>query len=495
VIEAQDRVQHVRFGLGTVVETRHAGYEARVNFQGTRLWVPCSSLTLVEKSKVVPSNPRPWQSPAAWEGKPEAGPLKAGPERNRGVAAPPAKAAPKLGAGTIVPARRLRPAAPADTAFRTVIESLRLGVVPDCALREWTVGRDHEFRTVEEWLKTESEGTLLIMGRYGSGKTHLLRYLAAEALESRYAVSVVRVDPGQENSSFPMRFYGSVMREMRVPVEGGASQEAQHALCAAALAGRTATLDGHPFLGPLVERVRANRDRLEDWAGLMGERMKHSFFPTSLDYTTVANLVCNLLSALSHFFAVDLGLAGLLVLVDEVETAELRRHSYNWGRTLNFLRGLSLVANDDEILEEPVAKALDGCYRGANSGLVYSGHHHNMPYFHRFPTHLKVALALTSCKVSGTLLDWRRSLGTVELSDTSILTLTALYDRICNAYERLYGIRIPSRHEQWVLNWLLYPAYQAGSLRGFSKATVELLDFVRYHPGQSVEAVQKHRGF
>ena len=47
MIGLQDSVEHGRFGLGVVLESRRAGYESRVEFNGYALWVPSSSLTLI----------------------------------------------------------------------------------------------------------------------------------------------------------------------------------------------------------------------------------------------------------------------------------------------------------------------------------------------------------------------------------------------------------------------------------------------------------------
>lgn len=450
MIALGDTVDHGRFGAGTVLQIRHGGYDAKVDFDGFALWVPASALRLV--AKAPPEEPVP----------------------SRTASSPPRST---------------------DTQHsRTLVESLRLGIVPDAGLKDWTVGRTDEFETVARWLETESEGTLVIEGTYGSGKTHLLRYLAGEAREAGFAVSLVRIDPCQENSSFPMRFYASVMRNLQIPM-GGAILEIQHAIREAALGEGESSLPGHPFLGPLVERIRAGEETEADWRGLMGERSESALFPTGLDFTTVANLACNLLSAVSHFISRDLNLKGLLVLVDEVETAEVRRYHYHWKRTLNFLRGISLVANDDDILDETVQRNQQGTRIGRATGLVYSGHYPDVRYYHRFPTMLKVVLALTECKVSGRMREWKAEQPRLLLSDIDNPALTGLYRRLAAEYGALYGVRIPRHLERWLLNYLLFDAYGTGSIRGFTKALVEAFDFVRHHPEEPVEALEAYREF
>jgi len=381
-----------------------------------------------------------------------------------------------------------------DPLARLVLESLRLGIVPDAALEEWTVGRTEEFEAIAKWLEDEAEGTLLIEGRYGSGKTHLLRHTAMRARDAGFAVALVRIDPGQENASFPLRFYRSVMRMLEAPIDG-AIQDFAHLFSETAKAGRVSSLAKHRFFGPLAQQIASGKVSPKDWSALMGERSKSTLFPTNLDFTTVANLACNLLSSVSHFLAMDAGLRGLLLLVDEVETAEVRRYSYHWKRTLNFLRGRSLASNDDDVLQEGVQKDSTGIRRGERTGLVYSGHYPDVPYYHRFPTRLKVMLALTECRVSGELRSWKEEQQMIVLSDIDRLALMELYRKVTSAYAALHRVRIPRRLERWVQDYLLADAYRSGSMRGFGKALMEVLDFARHHPRQPLESLEGYREF
>ena len=64
-----------------------------------------------------------------------------------------------------------------ENAFhRSIIEALRLGIVPYGAVRDFTFGRDNEMLTIQKWLDGESTGPLIIRSGYGSGKSHLLDY-------------------------------------------------------------------------------------------------------------------------------------------------------------------------------------------------------------------------------------------------------------------------------------------------------------------------------
>jgi hypothetical protein len=452
MIHPGDLVEHINFGQGLVVETRHSGYEARVDFTGYPLWLPAAKLSLLERA---------------------AGVVKHGRVKAKSLLSVPDSV---------------------NFQSRHVIESLRLGVVPDFGIVEWTVGREEEFAQVQSWLDDESEGSLLIEGKYGSGKTHMLRHLAQTALEGGRGVSLIRVDPGEENSSFPYRFLVSVMRNLQIPYNGGIS-DIRTVFRERILATKKSCIDDHVFLGPFASAIRAGKDSDADWQGFMGERGGSSLFPSSYDFTTVANIVCNLLSAISRFLVEEVDVGGFLLLVDEAETAEVRRYPYHWKRTLNFFRGLALAANDDPSLEEKAERSATGVQVGKMTGLVYSGHYPGIRYYHEIPTFLKVVLALTDCRVKGKLEGWKENQPLVRLSDIRRTDLKRLFSRAAGTYCALHGITFPKHLERWVLNDVLYDAFAAASIRGFMKALIEVLDFLRHNPGKPLEALDSLREF
>lgn len=450
LIGARDLVSHPNFGVGLVMEMRNGGYEAKVNFSSCTIWVPASRLTLVKPHYA------------------------------------PSRLTPKLTYSLMQ--------VPEQVDFRSkyVIESLRLGVVPDFGIEEWTVGRQAELNELRHWLGSGTEGSIIIEGRYGSGKTHMLRFLAHHAIENNFAVSFVRIDPGEENSSFPYRLYASALRNLRVPFQGAVA-DIQTVVMHHARAGQT-VLDNHPFFGPFLEAFRSGKLADDEWLGFLGEKSSSRYFPSKLDYTTVANLVCNQLSALSRFLTDDARLSGLLLLLDEVETAEIHRYSYHWQRTLNFLRGLTMAANDDDALDEPVVRDRSGVRIGADTGLVYSGHYPDVKYYFRIPTMLKVVLALTDCRVNGQLRKWKSSQPLLELSYISSSDLMDLFSKVTGHYYALYKSCFSSSEEPKVLQ-LLRDAYYAGSIRGFIKGAIEMLDFRRHHPELNLDVLESTKNF
>lgn len=102
-------------------------------------------------------------------------------------------------------------------AFR-IIESLRLGIPPDGAVRHFTIGREEEIEDLRMRVQAGRSGLLYVKANYGSGKTHLLRLLREYGLEQGYAVSLVSLDATASVRFNRMdQIVGAVMRGLQVP--------------------------------------------------------------------------------------------------------------------------------------------------------------------------------------------------------------------------------------------------------------------------------------
>jgi hypothetical protein len=77
---------------------------------------------------------------------------------------------------------------------RRVISSLRLGLPPEGYVRYFTVGREGEISQLKGRLDSSRIKATLLKANYGSGKTHLLRYIKEMALQEKFAVSVISLD-------------------------------------------------------------------------------------------------------------------------------------------------------------------------------------------------------------------------------------------------------------------------------------------------------------
>ncbi|QFS49608.1 BREX system ATP-binding domain-containing protein [Nostoc sphaeroides] len=77
---------------------------------------------------------------------------------------------------------------------RRLIESLRSGIPPEGHVRYFTVGRLSEITELTTRLQQGESGALLLKANYGSGKSHLLRFIRETALKEGFAVSTITLD-------------------------------------------------------------------------------------------------------------------------------------------------------------------------------------------------------------------------------------------------------------------------------------------------------------
>jgi hypothetical protein len=104
------------------------------------------------------------------------------------------------------------------TVAQRVVESLRKGIPPEGFIRQFTVGREAEIKRLIRALEHPDAGALLLMANYGSGKTHLLRYIREHALANGYAVSSVSLDARNAVRFNRMdQIFGAICRGIEVP--------------------------------------------------------------------------------------------------------------------------------------------------------------------------------------------------------------------------------------------------------------------------------------
>jgi len=108
-----------------------------------------------------------------------------------------------------------------EEAWRAV-ESLRKGLPPTGWVRQFTVGRQSEIQELRARLERAETGALLLHANYGTGKTHMLRYIQEEALECGYVVSFVTLDAnGAVRFSQMDQIMGAVVNQLQIPHGSG----------------------------------------------------------------------------------------------------------------------------------------------------------------------------------------------------------------------------------------------------------------------------------
>ncbi|MDI6776712.1 MAG: DUF2791 family P-loop domain-containing protein [Syntrophales bacterium] len=103
-----------------------------------------------------------------------------------------------------------------------VVEDLRIGIPPEGYVFHFTVGRKAEVEILDNRLKKSHKGALLLKANYGSGKTHLLRFLKERALEEGYIVSLVALDAKSAVRFNRMdQILGAIWRGLEIPNNNG----------------------------------------------------------------------------------------------------------------------------------------------------------------------------------------------------------------------------------------------------------------------------------
>ncbi len=363
-----------------------------------------------------------------------------------------------------------------------LIESFRLGIVPEKLVTDWTVGREKEVSFIQDWLEMESEGVMVLEGAYGNGKSHLLLYLRERALDMGYAVAYAGFDPSEASAAFPKRTYRNVIRELRVKTAAGRRDFRGFIEEIAREAGDD-HLSDHPYLGPMIRKIRNGNIRERDWEWLEGRSGVRGTLGSLYDFTTSANIYCNILSGLGHAASSVLGLKGFIILLDEAETASSLFYSYQYARGLNFFRGLSMMANDDPVLMTEKTARTGGITRGIDTDLVYSGHH-PVPYIYRISSFLKVVFSLTPGSLTDLFFHWRDSTPILPLEELKPDHLRKIFRRFVRFYCQAYDFRLKGRFQESDLLKLLEP-HMHSSVRMFIKGMTELLDHLRFNPEAS----------
>ena len=449
-------VRHRLMGAGEVLQSRYRGYEYWVQFKSVRTWVKSTELDYTGRRQAIgATGPGATKQPLLVDERPTA----------------------RIRAGRVE--RVLdRPVTHAD---RCVLEAFRLGIVPDTQVEEWTFGRDDELQHLRHWLDDAADGSLLIEGAYGSGKSHLLQALRRRALEGRWAVSYSHLDAGEESAAFPKRLYRQIARGLHAPGIGGLDHILREAV---SRAGGNPAPD-HPILGPVLERIATGRMRANDWEAVSGEGSARAATGYLPDFTTTANVYCSLLSALGWLLTDVLGYGGLLVLVDEVETASACLYRYHWSRAQSFFRGLTMTVDDDpDLLEDPVVKGRS-TYVGSQTGLIYAGHR-RVPYLYRVPCGLKVVLATTPGPIRGKYREWRGEQTVLEIEPVRPRALRSLAGRLNEVYRGLHGVGFRPVTVAALCGNLMQ-RFGAMATRRFIKAFVECLDYRRFHPDRPLK--------
>jgi hypothetical protein len=363
---------------------------------------------------------------------------------------------------------------------RQMIESLRMGIVPHDYVEEFTFGREKEIQKIKNWLNEIRGGFYIIIGEYGSGKTHLLEYIRSISLEEGWATA--RAEIGQEEGSFhrPYQVYQQIARSFKCRIEGR-TLGFREFLREIVNNDKSYHLEGHEYLNKLQEELRKREREIYQtlseepvWEWIEGERDygKLRMYKAG----TAANIYCYILNGISWSAHEILGLKGLLVLFDEAENIIEANYQYQLEKGKNFLRGLFMLAeNNSDLLEERIENLW-----GSKTGLRYHGFG-QIRFAWRLPSYLKVILAFTP-----PWKDYENKLNikvtkenTLNIEPLDENALKKIFDKIISLYKEAHN-HIDLSEVDKLIEYI-----PRGKTRLFIKGIIEALDLKRFYPEKS----------
>jgi hypothetical protein len=359
-----------------------------------------------------------------------------------------------------------------------MIEAFRCGIVPHDCVQDFTFGRDHEIQQLMEWLRDPDKSTLLLVGEYGTGKTHLLDYTYWYALHENFAAARVEMDPNEAPFHKPKRVYARLIQTFRFRSKTDGQFKGFRDFLKETLA--SGAFKDHEYFRHLIGRT--SEENLWDWIEAREAGGKppdysqlpspdYSQLPSMYDFSTAANIYCYLLSALGWAARKILGLSGLLLIFDEAEALDISYY-YQLEKGRNFLRALIRTAKDDAQLLEPP-------YR-SNTGLGYCGRRGQyIPFLYRQPSGLKLLFAFAQARFE---IDGAR----IDLQPLSDAALKEVFKHICLLYNSAYEFL----EEDLTIDRIFKRVTaQGGRTRLFVKGAVEALDLARLNHGQPLDEV------
>jgi len=413
-------VNHPLFGRGQVLELRNAARESVVRFDnGIRAVVQSNMLSIVEQAASAQvSAPRTIAQP------------------KREVAVTPEQI------------ERLE--------ARRAIEALRYGIVPLKRMRELSVGLERERDSLHQAFESvERTGgdVRVVLGEYGSGKSHFFELTAQEALARNFLVASTSLDVREVPPNRPQRIYNALIRSLRYPdsTDAGTLVPLLDRIIAdqTAFAAMGEKLRGTPF-GTLLHNYSMIRQQggealetLLNW--ISGEKVfikpvrdalpiKNKDYPVRAlsAMTTAADQYCYLLNGWG-WLARQAGYAGLTVLLDESEHYSLLTQR-GQERADNFFKAMIYTA----------MASREDC-RLSESQLEHQQREHPFRFADR--SELLLMFAVTP---SANTFDYRRWLDEEQIitltGDLSANALDELMEQLFALHSQAYDYRSDGEH-------------------------------------------------
>jgi hypothetical protein len=240
----------------------------------------------------------------------------------------------------------------------------------------------------------------------------------------------------------------------------------------------------HAFLSPLFERIKRGNVNELLWQWISGDRSPRIYLnqegayrlPVLLSHATAANLYSYILSALG-WLAGEMGLKGLLILLDELETTF--RLWYQWSIARANMRALVLAAKNREELTRA---------GGGNIFELFTSGVRKTPFIYRIPSRIYLVMASTPLWSSGYNAFRAMVDEFISLKPLTEGHFRQIFRALAGIYQAAYSETDLGRLD------LLFVLVErvTRDVRSFLKASVEAFDLVRHFPQESPVKLLRH---
>lgn len=421
------QVYHHKYGKGIVTETRNKGFELKVTFEDNiSRWVRYSELITLEPGVEYK------------EVKDENSDIELSKEQFKS---------------------------------RRIIEALRLGIVPLDCVEQLTYGREKEIAKIKEWLESDEHPVLLLVGGYGTGKTHLLQYTMVKALKEKYAVTWLEMDPNETPFHKPKRVYKQALKNFKYSL--GVDQEIMGFRDFLSKALNKGAFKDHIYfkflMGNMTEEVWNWIEAQEPCPKPICSqkesfnRLYYNHFPPLYDYSKASNIYCYLLSSLGWAAKEIFGLNGFVLIFDEAEVLTMNYYKYQTENGFNFLKALIKTARNESLLIENLSKS--------NLNDITKSIPFQVPFLYKQPSALKILLGSTSVEMLNI-----KDIMRIDLKPLSKEAFKELFQHVYAIYHEAYAL--PGRKLS-IHNVISLLEKYKDNTRVTVKALVEALDMAR----------------
>ncbi len=374
---------------------------------------------------------------------------------------------------------------------RAKIEALRMGLFPDNNIEDFTFGRKKEKEFIQNWLHNSNEGSLIMTGVYGVGKTHFLEYIDYIALKDNWAISFLEFDSNSLPLNKPKLLYEEIIRSFHYK-----NGDFKDFLTEVANSRDYLLMEEHTHLNVMIKKIRNEMDWDYYWSWIYGT-LEHAGtmfrLPPIYTYSTAANIFCYILSGIGYAAKEVLDLNGFIILFDEAENIDpYWYNSYQREKGWNFLEGLVLMTSNSKDLfydkpfkEFSVSNRKSNELRGKQTNLQYNN---KLPcqYIWKMPCSVRIILGFTPYEY---LLNKKplNTLNRLELNKLDHKALQEIATEISTFYYKAYDFEADKARTELPSEILK----NFDSTRIYIKGLVEILDLIRFHPNKPlVELLQ-----